>query len=297
MMEFATLLLEASIAAVILALGLRISPAVSRFMVCQPRVLLRALITMEVLVPLLVISVLTALHMPAPAVMGTTLLAVSPGMPLLVQRELNAGSRSELVVSSSALSALLSIVTIPCWLTVVSWLFINDASVDPVAVMRLVGVLFLLPLSVGILLRRLAPELMTRASGFVLIVADALLVVALLSMLGDVLPMVRRLGVGYGVTLTVLCTVTTFLGHFLGGPDARDRSTLALMCAARHPGLALLISRCNFDDHLALAAVVSSFLIGTLVTFPYLYWRWQQGQFGWWKRDDPPLEATVESAT
>jgi hypothetical protein len=45
----------------------------------------------------------------------------------------------------------------------------------------------------------------------------------------------------------------------------------------RHPGLALLIAKYNFDGDLVLPAVVASVLIGVLVTLPYAYWRRRAG--------------------
>ena len=48
-----------------------------------------------------------------------------------------------------------------------------------------------------------------------------------------------------------------------------DRSAIALTCATRHPGLALLVAQGNFAGDPVLAAVVVSFVAGGLVTSAY----------------------------
>jgi bile acid:Na+ symporter, BASS family len=263
--------LEASIIALVLGLGLRATPRDAGFLACRPRLLLRAFVAMDLLVPLVVIGVLSVLSLPAPVIVGATLLSISPGGSLLAQKEL-AGQRSSLVLGSSILGALLSIVTVPVWLGVVSQLFLTDAFVAPAAVTRLVGVLFVLPLALAMILRRLAPELMAKASGPLIVMADVLLLAVLMSFAGDALPGLQRLGLGVTVAFAVLGACTVLIGHWAGGPDESDRSVLAVMSGARHPGLALLVARYNFDGDLVLPAVIASLFIGTLVTLPYVYW-------------------------
>jgi len=61
------------------------------------------------------------------------------------------------------------------------------------------------------------------------------------------------------------------IGHWLGGPDANDRTVLALSTASRHPAIALSIAKANFPDEPRLGAAIVLFLLVNLVVgFTYL---------------------------
>lgn len=270
-MQAAPELLEASIVTLVFAMGARGIPEGSSEVVGGPRALLRAVTLRDVVTPLLVMSILSVLHLPAPAAVGLTLLAVSPGPPIGLQRSPEAIARSSQVFLTSMIGVLLSIVSMPFWLAVISKVFIDNASVEPMEVARLASVLFALPLIVGMVLKRLAPGAMRRMQGPLVILANLLLLVATVSLLGDVVPAMRRLGVGFAATAIVLALVALFVGHLAGGRRAADRSAVALLCASRQPALALLIAESNFAGDLVLPAVVASFVIGTAVSCWYAY--------------------------
>ena len=62
-------------------------------------------------------------------------------------------------------------------------------------------------------------------------------------------------------------------GYLLGLSGAGDRAALALECAIRNPGLAMLIASVNFPGAKALHIVVPYLLVSSLTTT--LYSRWQ----------------------
>jgi BASS family bile acid:Na+ symporter len=264
--------LEASIVALVLALGLRGTPQDALFFACRPRLLLRTFVATQLLLPLFVMSILSALSVSSSVVVGATLLVVSPSVALLSQLELRRGGHSTLVLAASAMGALTSIITVPIWLAVLSQLFLADATIAPAAVMRLVGTLFVLPLALAIILRRLAP-VMARVSGPLIVAADVLLLLVLLSLARDTAFGFRRLGVVTIVALVALSVGAVLIGHLAGGRDAPDRSLIGVLAGVRHPGLALLIAKYNFDGDLVLPAVVMSLLIGLTVTLGYALWR------------------------
>jgi BASS family bile acid:Na+ symporter len=79
----------------------------------------------------------------------------------------------------------------------------------------------------------------------------------------------------FTIVAIVLLTVCGLLvGHALGGPDPGDRTVLALSTATRHPGVAVAVARASApDDPTVVAAVFLAFLVGMLVTVPYVKWR------------------------
>lgn len=279
-------LLEASIVTLVFSLGVRGVPGASSTFSDRPRLLLRAVILRDVLTPLVVMSVLSLLHVPAPAALGATLLVISPGMPML-SRPTPIGERANLIRIATTIGVLLSIVSVPFWLAVASTVFIDNTSVAPFEVGRLVAVLYLLPLGIGTLLRRMAPVPWSKASRGITTFANLLLLIVVASLLGDMMPMLRRLGIGFGLTVMALTGFTLVVGHIGGGSRSTNRSALALLCGSRSPGLALLIAQSNFAGDLVLPAVLASFMISTLVSLPYAYWQ----------RERMLAEETREAAT
>ena len=65
--------------------------------------------------------------------------------------------------------------------------------------------------------------------------------------------------------------VSGMIGHLLGGPNHSDRISLAIACASRHIGLALLIAANARGQH-ALALVVAYLLASAVVSIPYVRW-------------------------
>ena len=291
-MQSSPVLLEASIVTLVFGLALRGTRRELMYLGCRPRLLLRTFVAMNVLSPLLVMSALSALGLSSAAIVGATLLVISPGVPLVSQAGLKTSDRSELILAASAMAAVLSVLTVPIWLGVVSQLYLPDASIAPMAVIRLVATLFVLPLALAVILRRLAPSL-ARASGPLVLISDIILLLSVLTVSGHLAPAFRQLGVDTAVAIAGVSVGVLFIGHLAGGRDASDRSVLGVMSGMRHPGLALLIAKYNFDGDLVLPAVVASVLIGFLVTLAYAYWRRQRRRAG--GLSTPPALATEGS--
>jgi len=272
MMQSGQELLEASIVTLVFALGLRTEPVPrgdrpGRWLVA------RALFAREVFVPLLVMSVLSMAGIARQAILGATLLAISPGIPIVLQREMHHRRNTALVFRTTALGVLFSIVSVPFWLAVVSRLFVENASLMPLAVGRLVVLLFLLPFSAGIAMRRLAPHAMWRVSGPIMLVSDLLLLIASIVLFGDVAAAVTRLGARYTSAIVGITAFALLVGDVAAGSRAPDRRTASLLCAARHPGLALLVAQSNFGGDLVLPATMVSVVVGMLLTTPFAVWR------------------------
>jgi predicted Na+-dependent transporter len=225
----------------------------------------------DLLTPVIVMSVLSILHVPRPAILGATLLAISPGALLTPRGGVAPWLRSEIGFGVSVISTLSSIVTFQFWLPVVCGLFVADASVAPTAVAQLVAVLFLLPLGVGAAVRRYEPTLMKSMSRPVIIVSDVLLSLALLSLLDGVVRVLPQLGAPFVCAAVCVPSIAVLAGVLTRTSSGRRRSELAVVCSARHPGFVLLIMGANFAGDVVMAAVVVSFLGGLTASTLYTY--------------------------
>jgi bile acid:Na+ symporter, BASS family len=62
------------------------------------------------------------------------------------------------------------------------------------------------------------------------------------------------------------------IGHLLGGPEPGDRTALAIACATRHLGVALLVAG-SLPGPRTLILITAYLLASAAVTIPYLKWR------------------------
>jgi BASS family bile acid:Na+ symporter len=101
-----------------------------------------------------------------------------------------------------------------------------------------------------------------------------LVVVAVPLLLFAIRPVMSLIGHGEVLAMIALSVVAVAVGHWLGGPDLGERSTLAMDTASRHPGLALAIAAANFPEQrrLVAAAIVLYLIVSTLVLLPYDAW-------------------------
>jgi BASS family bile acid:Na+ symporter len=172
--------------------------------------------------------------------------------------------------------SILAIVFVPLSLIVFNELLGFHARFAPRQVAPIILTLTLLPLAIGVACRRFAPWWSHRVANVVHAAAAAVLSVALIG----VFAVAWRawwmlLGNGTLIAMILLTILGLGAGHFLGGPRAEDRKSLALACASSHPGLAAAIVTANAAPgntavaRLALAAVLLSAMVQATVTFGF----------------------------
>jgi BASS family bile acid:Na+ symporter len=269
------LALTASILLLVFALGLRADVEHATYLFRRPARLLRGFLAMGVAVPV-VAAALAALVRLDPAVeIALLLMAVSPIPPILPAKQLELGGRSRYVFGLLVAASLIAIVVVPLAIEVLGWVFHREAHVGAGVVARVVGVTVLLPLGVGLAVRRVAPRAAERVAPRVSRIGNVLLLTGLVTVLLFMAPAILAL-VGNGTVLVIALIVGTGLlaGHWLGGPDGDDRTALAIASSTRHPGVALAIARLNFPEETRVPAAVFLFLlVNALVTLPYGAWR------------------------
>ncbi len=169
--------------------------------------------------------------------------------------------------------SLLSIVLVPLILEILSAVFPRDVWVSPWAMARIVLISVLVPLALGLAVHRLKPRFAERAAPFVSRLANLLLWLTVLPVLIVAWPAMRvLLGNGTALTITGVVAAGLLAGHLLGGPDPADRASLAIACATRHPGIALLIGRTSFPTQSLAPALLLFLVIGLLAAIPYQAW-------------------------
>ncbi len=271
MTELLLLLLKASVASIILAIGLDSTPGDLAYLRRRPGLLLRSFLAMYLLVPLATLGFALMLELPPGVEVGLLVLAVSAGAPLLPRKLLRIGDGAyifSLVVTSS----LLAIFMVPLWLAGVGAWFGHEIAIGPVQVALVLAKSFFLPLLIGMSVRWRFPGAAERAVGPLMSIAGLVLTLSALILLvahWEILLQASWQGV---LTLAAVILVALAIGHGLGGPVPEDRTALAIACGTRHLGIALLVAA-SLPGPRAAVMVAFYILTSAVISIPYLRWR------------------------
>jgi len=266
------LLIKFAVGLLIFATGLSASREDYYSIWRRPGLLARSFLAMYVLVPVVAIAMVLLFDPPHATKLALLCLSVSAGTPLLPKKVLKLGGDLSYAFSLVAATSLAAIATVPASLALLQPLLPIEVQVEIGHIALTILRSFLLPLGAGLLFRQLWPGLAQR-------LGDPLLRLAGLALAGGALAVIAEhwghiLVVGLptlldfaGLTLAALA-----VGHWLGGPEENHRTCLAVACATRHIGLALLIAG-NVRNQDTLALVAAYLFASTLVCVPYVRWR------------------------
>ncbi|RAI01644.1 hypothetical protein DLJ53_09520 [Acuticoccus sediminis] len=260
--------LKLSVAALILAIGLSSTWADLTYLWRRPWQLLRALFAMYVAIPVTAFFVLKALPLPRAVEVAILVLAVSAGAPLLPRKLMKVGHDSYML-SLVATSSIVAVVAVPLWLDVLKPVYGLSVELTALNVAGVIAGSFVGPLIVGMLVRWRFPETGARLGDRFLTIASialALFALLLLVLHGRTL---LELGWPSLVALVALTFAALGIGHLLGGPAENDRTALAIACATRHVGIAMVVASTVPGPRTAVL-VTAYVLAAALVSFPYL---------------------------
>lgn len=272
------LLLSASILLLVFALGLQATFAdatsLLRNFLRKPNWLLRALVSMYVIVPAAALVLALAFDLPPGLRTGLLAVAIAPIPPILPGKQIKFGGDRAYVFGLLVAVSLSSIVVIPLMVLLFDLIFQRDTVFGPGSVLRVVGMSILLPLAAGLATRQWLPTLAARIAPWVSRIGTITLFASVLPILVAAWPTIVPLW-GQGVLLASIALALAALaaGHLLGGADPSVRATLAIASAMRHPGVALaLVARHAVDEPRGVAVVLLYLLVATALTTVYGLW-------------------------
>jgi bile acid:Na+ symporter, BASS family len=214
----------ATIFSLMFALGVNHSFRQVTYLLRQPGLMVRSLLSVIVMVPGIVVVLVWVFSLPPAVATGLALLAAAPGAPVTYKRVEMAGGEMEYGVNLQLTLALLAVVVTP--LTLAVFFSIFDLMIDRVApldVARQVAQVTFLPVIAGFLLRYFLPALADRIGNPLRILGNILLIILLLLVVVALViaPDLRMmLNLGWEATMAIVLMVALSLasGHFLGGP-------------------------------------------------------------------------------
>jgi BASS family bile acid:Na+ symporter len=266
------LLIKASLFALVVSIGMVSSWRDVTWLLRSPGLLLRSVLSMQVLVPLIALLLATKLPLHPGVKIAIVLLSLSPVPPALPGKEMKVGGNRPFAVSLLVVSAVLAIAVIPASLHLLSDVTTFTLGIPPMVIAKLVATSILIPLAVGMLISTFALELGRRASPILGKIGMVLLLVGIVPPIVAMLPAMRALiGDGTLAVCAVLCLAALLSGHLLGGPDQGDRPVLALSSAMRHPAMAIALAKANFShEPLVVPAILLYLIVAVAVRLPYI---------------------------
>jgi len=265
------LMLKTAVGIIILAIGMDSTLRDATHLLQRPALLVRSLLAMYVLVPLVAFALVKVLTLSPGVEVGLLVLAVSAGAPLLPRKLLKIGDGAY-IFSLVVISSLLAVVVIPAWLAVLRPQFRNPPDLDPLQAGLVLAKSFFLPLAIGMIVRGFFPTFAKRIVTPLMSVAGIVLTLSALMLLFLHWQVLLDAGWRGVLSLILLMGLALAIGHLLGGPTEDDRTALAIACASRHIGVAVLVAASRPGPRTAVIIAVY-ILASALVSLPYLRWR------------------------
>lgn len=268
------LVIKASLALTVLVTGMRAGPGDHLWLFRRPSLLARTILAMNVMMPLIAVLMVSLLDLEPAVKVALVALSISPVPPLISRKALKSGGAMSFSVGLLFAVSVLSIVLVPFTAWAVGALFATPFHIPPRVVLSLVGAVILLPLAVGLLVRRFAPSFAARAARPTDKAATVLLVIGIIPVIVMSWPAIRDLlGNGTLLAMLVMSFAGLAIGHYVGGPEPDNRVVLALATAMRHPAVAITIGQAAFaGNELIRAAVLMAVVVTAVATLPYASW-------------------------
>jgi predicted Na+-dependent transporter len=272
-MTVVTLAAVATVFLVMFSLGLASKAGDLRWALGRPGLVVRALLTVLVIVPAIAIVVTRLLGLPRSVQIALVVMAICPGAPVALRRSLDAGSHHSFATALQLMMALLAIVTMPLTIALLNPLYAGHAVVSPWEVARQVFTAQLLPLGLGLLVRVMAPATALRAVPTVTKVAGLMLTAFALLLIVVIWRAVLFAAPSTIAAIIAITLAALAVGHAMGAPSADTRTAVAMASAMRNPGLALLVAAANSAAPEMIATVMACALWSAVTVTPYAVWR------------------------
>ena len=276
-----SILISLALFFIMVSLGLNLPSLQFDLLKQRPALLVRVLLATCVAMPL---AALLLLRTPlgqglSPAITtAVMLMAICPSAPMIALKSKKLAENPELATRLQFWSACAAIISVPLWVTQLP-LEAGETiwSVSAKDVAFQVFTVQLIPLLVGVSLRRWCAEWSERWNPVIQKGASILLLVLLALILIVALPKVTPMLIGNlrgALLMFILTWVGIGLGYVVAGDNHDERSTLPLVLSMRNPGLALLIIQGMAPNAIDLKAAVVGYVVVTAVgTAPFMKWR------------------------
>src|SRR5262245_31161164 len=187
------MVVKASIALLVFGLGLNGTMRDATHLFRHPHLLARALLSMSVVMPIAAMLIATMFRLQPPVKVALIALAMSPVPPFLPGRAMKAGGESAYTIGLLTATSLLAIVIVPVTVWVFAAVFRVPFHISFPEIARVVGGSVLIPLLIGIGVRRFVPVSAERAARPITMIATGVLALGLIPIVFNAWPQIEAL--------------------------------------------------------------------------------------------------------
>jgi bile acid:Na+ symporter, BASS family len=263
--------LTLSVITAMFAEGLGIRGSDLAYLAKQPRLLLRSMIAVDVLVPVAVLLVILLVRPAAPVAIALACLAASPTAPLSLIRIRRSGAAASYAAGMHMILGTLAVATVPLTLALLSAALRFNLAVQPLAVALTVLRVILLPLGLGMGARALTPQLAARVRAPLQKVALAALLVAVGAVLVSNARKFLEIGVRSYLAMALCVLAALVIGYVMAPRRPAEQLALSLESGSRNLALAMLIATTRFEPANALGVLVPYIVVFLIVSSAFTY--------------------------
>ena len=270
----------------VIMLGMGLSLTISDFaqIIKKPKPIIAGLVAQLVLLPLIAFSLLTIFDIEGALAVGIMVIASSPGGAVSNMFTFLARGDIALSVSLTAITCLVTIVSIPFFIdfSMKHFLTIDNTQevVDKVEFFKTLILLILIPVSIGMTIRKFKPTVADKSERPVKIISiiflTVIILVAAISRRKEILEAINTVG----HVIVALNILTMFIGYQLGKIlrlKSNQRTTIAIECGIQNGSLAIGLASigilANYPNILLPPALYSVFMFLTGGAFSYWMYR------------------------
>lgn len=258
-----------SIFAYMFSRGLSTRPGDLGYFSKRTGLLFRSLLSVDVLVPLIAITVVILVRPARATAIGLLLLASSPAAPMVLKKIAKGGGSQKYAVSLHMALASLAIITTPITLAFLSWATGLPLEVSPMVVAEQVGIAIIVPIVAGMTLRWLFPALAGHLIGPLEALSNIVLILVVVIVLLSTYQLLFIFDIRSYVAIALMIAGALAAGHWMAAGQPEEQTTLALESATRNIGLSLLIASAYAPLQQALPVLIPYLLTSTVVGLIY----------------------------
>ena len=269
-------LLKAGTSAAVIGLmfssGLNMAPGHLMFFRGRFPLLLKSLLAVLVFVPLAALVVVYLIRPVHGAAVGIALMASSPAAPLMLTRASKAAGRLDYTGSLHLILAVLSIAATPATLAIMASSIGFEAKIDPLEIAKLAFTMILLPVGLGLFVRKKSPAAAEKLSCPLTRIFGVLLILVVIVLFAMTYRFIFEMDFRSYAAVALFIALALAAGHFSAPDVFEERTALALEAAGRNPGFALVIAQLNFPHAKPVAFLMPYLLVFFLLSAVYISW-------------------------
>jgi bile acid:Na+ symporter, BASS family len=232
----------------------------------NPRLIVFALLSNFVLMPLCAYALSTLLRLDEPLGVGMLLLGCAAGAPFLPKLAELAKGNLPFAVGTMVLLMVVTVGYLPVMLP----LLLPGVAVNPAKIAQSLVLLMLLPLGIGLALKSRYEELAARVKPVLDQISNVSLVLLVSLITAANIDKVLEVFGTRGILAGLLFIALGFaIGWLLGGPGNDTRRVLALGTAQRNIAAALVVGSQSFSDPRVVVMVIVVAIVGLIILMPF----------------------------